>query len=115
MQQNYDNQNSQWQGNPPPAYYSPPQYYHPVQGMPPPPGYIQKSRVIAGMLAFFLSPFGIHHFYLGNKSKGLTQLLITLLTFGVGALVIKILSIVEGVKILDKRINTDAFGFYLKD
>lgn len=115
MQQNYTQQNNQGQQGPIPGYYSPPQYYQPIQGMPPPPGYIQKSRVIAGLLAFFLSPFGIHHFYLGNKSKGLTQLLITLLTFGIGAIVIKILSIIEGVKILDKRINTDAFGFYLKD
>lgn len=95
-------------------YYSPPQY-QPQQGMEPPPGYIQKSRVAAGILAILLGELGIHSFYLGNTSKGLTQLLISILTCGIGAIVIKILSIIEGVKILDGRINTDAYGIYLKD
>lgn len=112
---NYDQpQNAGPQTNGQPSYYNPPQYY-PQQGMEPPPGYIQKSRIAAGILAILMGTMGIHSFYLGNTSKGLTQLLISLLTCGIGAIVIQILAILEGVKILDGRINTDAYGIYLKD
>lgn len=43
------------------------------------------------------------------------QLLLSLLTCGIGAIVIWIWGILEGVKILDGRINTDANGVFLKD
>ncbi len=96
------------------SYYNPPQY-QPQQGMEPPPGYMQKSRIAAGILAILLGELGVHSFYLGNTSKGLTQLLVSLLTCGIGAIVMKILAIIEGVRILDGRITTDAYGIYLKD
>ena len=54
--------------------YNPPQY-QPQAGMEPPPGYVQKSRVAAGILAILLGTYGIHSFYLGNTSRGLLQLL----------------------------------------
>ncbi len=94
--------------------YNPPQY-QPQAGMEPPPGYPQKSRTAAGILAILLGTYGIHSFYLGNTSRGLMQLLISLLTCGVGAIVIMIWGILDGVKILDGRINTDANGVFLKD
>ena len=56
---NYD-QNSGQQ-----PMYNPPQY-QPQAGMDPPPGYVQKSRVAAGILAILLGTYGIHSFYLGN-------------------------------------------------
>ena len=84
--------------------YNPPQY-QPQAGMEPPPGYVQKSRVAAGILAILLGTYGIHSFYLGNTSRGLLQLLLSLFTCG----------IVDGVRILDGRINTDANGVFLKD
>lgn len=34
-----------------------------------------KNKKIASLLAFFFGGFGLHHFYLGNKSKGLFYLL----------------------------------------
>ena len=34
-----------------------------------------KSKTTAGILAIFLGGLGIHHFYLGNKSKGLLYLI----------------------------------------
>ena len=57
--------------------YNPPQY-QPQAGMEPPPGYVQKSRVAAGILAILLGTYGIHSFYLGNTSRGLLQLLLSL-------------------------------------
>ena len=69
--------------------YNPPQY-QPQPGMAPPPGYPQKSRVAAGILAILLGHFGIHSFYLGNTSRGLMQLLISLLTCGVGWIIMSI-------------------------
>ena len=35
-----------------------------------------KDKTVAGILAIFLGWLGIHHFYLGNKSKGLAFLII---------------------------------------
>lgn len=94
--------------------YNPPQY-QPQTGIAPPPGYVQKNRVTAGILAFWLGALGVHSFYLGNTSRGLMQLLISLLGCGIGAIVMEIWSILEGVKILDGRINVDANGVFLKD
>lgn len=97
-----------------PPMYNPPQY-QPQAGMDPPPGYIQKSRIAAGLLAILLGTYGIHSFYLGNTSRGLLQLLVSLLTCGVGAVVMMIWGILDGIKILDGRINTDANGVFFKD
>ncbi len=94
--------------------YNPPQY-QPQAGMDPPLGYVQKSRVAAGILAMLLGAYGIHSFYLGNTSRGLVQLLVSFLTCGFGAIAMQIWGIVEGIKLLDGRINTDANGVFLKD
>ena len=59
---NYD-QNSGQQ-----PMYNPPQY-QPQAGMEPPPGYVQKSRVAAGILAILMGTYGIHSFYLGKNSR----------------------------------------------
>lgn len=107
----YQSQNQQ-------PMYNPPQY-QPQAGMEPPPGYIQKSRVAAGILAILLGTYGVHSFYLGNTSRGLMQLLISLvgsfITCGVSAIVVMIWGILDGIKLLDGRINTDANGVFLKD
>lgn len=101
-------------GYTPPPMYNPPQY-QPQTGIAPPPGYVQKSRVAAGILAIVMGSLGVHSFYLGNNSRGLMQLLISLLTCGLGGIAMHIWGIVEGVRILDGRINTDANGVFLKD
>ena len=82
--------------------YNPPQY-QPQAGMEPPPGYVQKSRVAAGILAILLGTYGIHSFYLGNTSRGLLQLLLSLFTCGIGAIVMFIWGIVDGVRILTRK------------
>lgn len=98
-------------GSPQPGYGAPQ-----VQtGVEPPAGYVQRSRAAAGILAMLLGTMGIHSFYLGNTSRGLMQLLISLLTCGVGAIVMLIWGVLDGIKILDGRINTDFNGVFLKD
>lgn len=107
-------QNQPYQ-QPQPPIYSPPQY-QPSVGMEPPAGYMQKSRKVAGLLAMLAGTFGLHCFYLGNTSSGLIRLLVASpITCGVGAIVTTILGVIDGVKILDGRNNTDSYGIYLKD
>lgn len=75
----------------------------------------QKSKLAAGLLGIFLGSLGVHNFYLGNTGKGVAQLLITLLTCGVGAVVSSIWGLIEGILILTGSINTDANGIPLSD
>ena len=111
---NYQNQATYPNAQPQPPIYNPPQY-QPQAGLEPPPGYRQKNRVVAGVLAMLMGSLGLHSFYMGNNSRGLTQILVTFLGCGVGAICMMIWGVIDGVKILDGRINTDAYGIHLKD
>ena len=108
----YNNGGYQPQGQQP--MYNPPQY-QPQAGIDPPPGYVQRSRIAAGILGILLGAYGVHSFYLGNTSRGLVQLLVSLLTCGFGAIAMEIWGVLDGTKLLDGRINTDANGVFLKD
>jgi hypothetical protein len=44
-----------------------------------------KSRLVTGLLGILL-PFGIHRFYLGFTKMGVIQLVVTVITCGIGAL-----------------------------
>lgn len=35
----------------------------------------KKDKLIAALLAFFVGAFGVHHFYLGNKGRGIIYLI----------------------------------------
>lgn len=74
-----------------------------------------KSKVAAGLLGIFLGAFGVHNFYLGYTGKAVAQLLITLLTCGMGSVVSGIWGFIEGIMILTGSINTDADGRLLND
>ena len=78
---------------------------------------VQKSRMAAGLLAIFLGGLGIHNFYLGRVGPGLTQLLISVLSFGFLAPLIWIWSLVEGILILTRSpsFSTDKRGIPLRD
>lgn len=112
-------------------YYQPPQqqapyYGAPVAPMPPvevpartdyPEGYKVKKKYVAVILAVVLGPLGLHNFYLGNKSKGLAQLLICLigsLLAGLGYIVAYIWAIIEAVQLLTEKIDRDADGFKIQ-
>ena len=78
-----------------------------------------KSKMVAGLLGIFLGWLGIHNFYLGYNTKGLIQLLVSLiggvLSCGVATFAISVWGIIEGIMIFTGSINTDANGNPLKD
>lgn len=82
---------------PPPGYgaYGPtfgaPYGIDPVTGLP----FSDKSKLVAGLLQI-LVPLGIGRFYTGHTGLGIAQLLVTVLTCGVGA----VWPFVDGIVIL---------------
>lgn len=76
---------------------------------------LQKSKIVAGILGILLGAFGVHNFYLGFTGKAVAQLLISVLTCGVGAAASSIWGLVEGIMILTGSIDKDAKGIPLKD
>ena len=70
-----------------------------------------KSKMAAGLLGLFLGAWGVHNFYLGNTSRGVIQIVVTILTCGFGGL----WGFIEGIMILAGSINTDANGVPLQD
>ncbi len=64
---------------------------------------IQESkRVISGILGILLSPLGLHKFVLGYTKEGLIMLLVSLLTCGIGAGIMSIVGLIEGIIYLTK-------------
>lgn len=70
-------------------------YYTPAAYVP------AKDHVAAGLLAIVFGCFGIHKFYLGYTTPGFIMLAITIIggviTFGIAALVMIVIGIIEGV------------------
>ena len=64
-----------------------------------------KSRVTYVLLALFLGTLGIHNFYAGRAGSGVAQLLITLLTCGIGGLVTGLWALIEAC-----AVTTDGHG-----
>lgn len=60
-----------------------------------PPAQGGTSRLAYILLAIFLGTFGVHNFYAGYTSKGVTQLLLTVLSCGILGIVVFIWNIVE--------------------
>ena len=73
--------------------------------------YQPKSKIVAGLLGIFLGSWGIHNFYLGNINRGVIQIVVTIVTCGIGG----IWGFIEGIMILTGSINTDANGVPLVD
>ncbi len=102
-QQQYQNPNQQYQN--PNQQYQPP-YGQPPYGQPPY-GQPQKSKLVAGLLGIFLGGFGVHNFYLGFTTRAVIQIVVSLVTCGIGAW----WGIIEGILILCGRYTTvDANG-----
>ena len=68
-----------------------------------------KNKIAAGLLAILLGGLGIHKFYLGCTKAGVITLLVSLLTFGIGAVVMQIIGLIEGIIYLTKP--DDEFEF----
>lgn len=71
-----------------------------------------KSRIAAGVLGIFLGGLGVHRFYLGYVPIGVVQIVVTILTCGLG----QIWGFIEGICILaGAAITTDAEGRPMRD
>lgn len=77
---------------------------HPVTGIP----YSDKNKIVAGLLNIFL-PFGIGRFYIGDTKTGVLQLVVTLVTCGIGSL----WSLIDGIIMLATD-SKDANGYMLR-
>ena len=85
--------------------------YQPIQ--PPAPIYGQQAmqdwkqmgadkKIAAGICGILIGSLGIHKFVLGYQREGVIMLLVSLLTCGIGAPIMSIIGIVEGVMYLTK-------------
>ena len=75
---------------------------HPVTGQP----YSDKTKLVAGLLQIFLGGFGIGRFYLGDNKTAIWQIVVTVLTCGIGS----IWGLIDGIIILATDNVTDAQG-----
>jgi len=93
---------------PPPGAYgvssTTPYGIHPVTGIP----YSDKSKIVAGLLQILI-PLGIGRFYIGDNKTGVLQLVVTLITCGIGAL----WPFVDGIIILATD-SKDVHGYMLR-
>jgi TM2 domain-containing membrane protein YozV len=102
---------------PPPGYGAPPPGY--AGGFPNPQAYgvdaygrplSDKSKVVAGVLQIALGGFGVGRFYIGDNKTAIWQLVVTLITCGLG----HIWGIIDGILILVNG-GVDAQGRVLRD
>jgi TM2 domain-containing membrane protein YozV len=91
----------------PPAGYPGGGYpaYDPATGLP----WSDKSRIVAGILQIFLGGFGVGRFYTGHTQTAVLQLVVTLITCGLGS----IWGLIDGILILVNG-GTDAQGRALR-
>lgn len=75
---------------------------HPVTGIP----YSDKSKLVAGLLQIFIGGLGIGRFYIGDTKIGVWQIVVTVLTCGIGA----IWGLIDGIMMLVNDNVTDAQG-----
>lgn len=95
----------QYGGYQPPQYGQPVQQpYYPPQYNVPPAGYNQKSRLAAGLLGILLGCLGVHNFYLGFTSRGVVQLVVSIIggifTCGLATVAMVVWGFIEGVLLL---------------
>ncbi len=83
----------------------------------------RKSKLIAGLLGLCVGVFGIHWFYLGNKKRGLVQLVLFIvgiplcfILIGIPIVIgVEIWAFVDAIRIFTGAINKDSDGLPLKD
>ncbi len=71
-----------------------PSYPMPVQG-----NHNAKDRVAYILLAVFIGHLGIHNFFAGYTSRGVIQLVITIVTCGIGGIATWIWAIIEAITV----------------
>jgi TM2 domain-containing membrane protein YozV len=63
---------------------------------------VSNRKLAAGLLGIFLGAFGIHKFVLGYTTPGLIMVLVSVLTCGLGAFVMGVIGLIEGIIYLTK-------------
>lgn len=58
-----------------------------------------KSRTAYILLAIFIGPLGVHNFFAGYTGRGIAQLLITVITVGIGTLITYPWAIIEAITV----------------
>ncbi|HNQ74622.1 MAG TPA: TM2 domain-containing protein [Verrucomicrobiota bacterium] len=65
-----------------------------------PPG--ADKKIAAGICGILLGALGIHKFILGYTTQGIIMLLVSILTLGLGAWIVAIIGLIEGILYLTK-------------
>lgn len=73
---------------------------------------VSSKKMVAGLLGILLNCLGIHKFYLGMTGAGLTMLLVSVLTCGIGAIPMQIIGLIEGIIYLTKS-DDDFYEIYI--
>ncbi len=74
------------------------------------PNVSDKSKIVAGLLGILLGTFGAGRFYMGDTKTGVLQLVVSLVTCGVGGL----WGVIDGILILVNG-GVDGQGRPLRD
>jgi TM2 domain-containing membrane protein YozV len=74
----------------------------------------KSKKMMAGIFAILLGSLGIHKFVLGNTTPGVIMLVATLLTCGIGGMVMHVIGIIEGVIYLTKT-DQEFYQIYIVD
>lgn len=61
-----------------------------------------EKKIAAGVCGILLGALGVHKFILGYTKEGLIMLLVSVLTLGIGAWVMGIIGLIEGILYLVK-------------
>ncbi|MBM0239662.1 TM2 domain-containing protein [Micromonospora sp. ATA32] len=75
-----------------------------------PSGVSDKSKVVAGILQILLGTFGVGRFYMGDTKTGVIQLVVSVVTCGIGG----IWGLIDGILILVNG-GVDGQGRPLRD
>ncbi|WP_347172846.1 TM2 domain-containing protein [Polaribacter uvawellassae] len=62
----------------------------------------ESKRVISGILGIILGSLGIHKFVLGYTTEGIVMLLLSVVTCGIGAWLMGLIGLIEGIIYLTK-------------
>jgi TM2 domain-containing membrane protein YozV len=60
------------------------------------------KKIAAGICGILIGSLGIHKFILGLTGPGIIMLLVTVLTCGIGGIVMSIIGLIEGILYLTK-------------
>lgn len=69
---------------------------------------VSQKKLVAGLLGILLGGFGVHKFYLGMTTAGIIQLVIGVVTCGIGG----IIGLIEGIIYLTKT-DQDFYQQYI--